>query len=130
MVTAIDTTEPDDPELPEMANSAHPTEGEPIAADDIDDISTPLNTEIVKDWHTGCCKDLRSYLMGKLVKTSVQLDNIESVRDPRVRPILVHARQAEKDFFETANDREEYYHMIAVKCYMITKEIQERRNLN
>ncbi|CAJ0942410.1 unnamed protein product, partial [Mesorhabditis belari] len=51
----------------------------------------------------------------------------ETMQDQRFPNLISYAREAEKEMFEMADDRKEYYHPLAVKIYKIQKKLQEKK---
>ncbi|KAI6223953.1 Histone acetyltransferase [Aphelenchoides besseyi] len=88
----------------------------------------PIPPTQEKKWHEWMTLDLRSYLISKIFKSIFPLPNQSVLHDPRLKDLILYARKIEKDLFEQANDREEYYYLLAEKIYKIQKELHEKKN--
>ena len=93
------------------------------------DIPPPDHPAVEKDWHKQIPSDQRSRLIGKLFKALCPPSpDSADTHDQRIKYLITFAWKVEKEMFETANDKEMYYHLLAEKIYKIKKELQEKNN--
>ncbi|EFP09109.1 hypothetical protein CRE_25259 [Caenorhabditis remanei] len=76
-------------------------------------------------WRNQMPQELRDHLVGKLIRaifpeeSDLPQDQVEQMN------VIEDAKTIERELFETATDREQYYNLLAEKIYSIQRDIRQ-----
>uniref|UniRef100_A0AC34R9Q6 KIX domain-containing protein n=1 Tax=Panagrolaimus sp. JU765 TaxID=591449 RepID=A0AC34R9Q6_9BILA len=77
-----------------------------------------------KEWQRNIQIQLRKYLTGRIIgAVCPRILNQEAMEDQRIKDLINYAIKVEKELFEIANSRPEYFHLLAQKIHNIRKEM-------
>ncbi|GMT10321.1 hypothetical protein PFISCL1PPCAC_1618, partial [Pristionchus fissidentatus] len=90
-------------------------------------IPPPLQPAIDREWHAEVTREERHILMGRLVRAMFAYPVFVHETDYRIRQLTDYSRDKEKEFFDRADGRCEYIHLMSEKIYRITMKVEERK---
>ncbi|GMR49272.1 hypothetical protein PMAYCL1PPCAC_19467, partial [Pristionchus mayeri] len=87
----------------------------------------PEKCKVEKLWHTQYSNDLRHHMLSKLVRAMIPFVDPSEFGEEKVQCLIKYGRKTEKEFFECADDTEEYYHLVAEKIHKIFLNLGGKR---
>ncbi|CAG0903715.1 unnamed protein product [Darwinula stevensoni] len=78
-----------------------------------------------KEWQKSVTPECRNNFINDLVTETFPANDATAAFDERVQALVAFAQKVERDVYETANSRPEYYHLLAERTYQIQKDLEE-----
>ncbi|KAK7096826.1 hypothetical protein V1264_003884 [Littorina saxatilis] len=120
---------PSNNQLPQMMPNAVPSSNPMVNQNHLNvgnqDLTVQPTTR--KDWHAQVKQDLRCHAVSRIICAIFPKPKPESLRDIRMNNIVAYARKVEGDMYETANDKGEYFHLLAEKFSKIRRGMIQMR---
>ncbi|KAM7136587.1 uncharacterized protein WM277_015928 isoform 2-T2 [Molossus nigricans] len=86
----------------------------------------PSSTGIRMPWHEDITQDIRNNFVQQLVQAIFPVPDPVASQDRSTENTIAHARGIENNVYESANNREEYYHLLTERINQLQEEREER----
>lgn len=85
----------------------------------------PSNIPDINDWRSSITSEIRNQLVHKFVQSILPSYDPQAVPDYSMHNLLTHAQKVERNNYENANSRSEYYRSWAGNIYQIQMELNQ-----
>ncbi|CAF3384931.1 unnamed protein product [Rotaria sp. Silwood2] len=87
--------------------------------------TTTTSITMNKEWQRCITQEMRHHLVQKIITTLTPITDTGTMDDERIIKLANYARRIESETYETANNQEEYFHILAEKNYKTQKELED-----